>query len=146
VKAAISPLHAVVNASIGNASTALGRAAAAYQASKGAVRLLTKTAALDYAAQGVRVNSVRPGVIVTPMIQDLLDEQGDRQPDIARTPMHRAGSPAEIAPRMPFLTGDESSFVTGSELVVDGGFTAPNGSSHWPAPWCVPDVEGHRAA
>jgi 3alpha(or 20beta)-hydroxysteroid dehydrogenase len=58
------------------------------------------------------------------MIQELLDEQGDQQPDIVRTPMRRAGSPAEVAPTMLFLAGDESSFVTGTELVVDGGLTA----------------------
>jgi 3alpha(or 20beta)-hydroxysteroid dehydrogenase len=59
------------------------------------VRLLTKTAAVEYATRGVRVNSVHPGVITTPMIQELLDEQGDQQPDIMRTPMRCAGSPAE---------------------------------------------------
>ncbi|SEP50173.1 SDR family NAD(P)-dependent oxidoreductase [Amycolatopsis saalfeldensis] len=128
MKAAMPLLRASGNASIVNTSSVLGLvgsgAAAAYQASKGAVRLLTKTAAVEYATQGVRVNSVHPGVIATPMIQDLLDEQGDGQPDIVRTPMRRAGRPAEIAPAMLFLAGDESSFVTGTELVVDGGLTA----------------------
>ena len=128
MKAAMPLLRASGNASIVNTSSVLGLvgsgAAAAYQASKGAVRLLTKTAAVEYATQGVRVNSVHPGVIATPMIQDLLDTQGDQQPDIVRTPMRRAGRPAEIAPAMLFLAGDESSFVTGTELVVDGGLTA----------------------
>lgn len=128
MKTAMPLLRASGNASVINTSSVLGLvgsgAAAAYQASKGAVRLLTKTAAVEYATRGVRVNSVHPGVIATPMIQDLLDEQGDRQPDIVRTPMRRAGRPAEIAPMMLFLAGDESSFVTGAEFVVDGGLTA----------------------
>ncbi|MEV7548354.1 glucose 1-dehydrogenase [Amycolatopsis sp. NPDC089917] len=128
MKTAMPLLRASGNASIVNTSSVLGLvgsgAAAAYQASKGAVRLLTKTAAVEYATRGVRVNSVHPGVVATPMIQDLLDEQGDRQPDIARTPMRRAGVPAEVASAMLFLAGDGSSFVTGTELVVDGGLTA----------------------
>ncbi|MFC9252783.1 SDR family NAD(P)-dependent oxidoreductase [Amycolatopsis thailandensis] len=128
MKAAMPLLRASGNASVINTSSVLGLvgsgAAAAYQASKGAVRLLTKTAAVEYATRGVRVNSVHPGVIATPMIQELLDERGDEQPDIRRTPMRRAGSPAEIAPAMLFLAGDESSFVTGAEFVVDGGLTA----------------------
>ncbi|WP_030985817.1 SDR family NAD(P)-dependent oxidoreductase [Streptomyces sp. NRRL S-1813] len=128
MKAAMPLLRAGGNASVINTSSVLGLvgsgAAAAYQASKGAVRLLSKTAAVEYARQGVRVNSLHPGVIATPMIQDLLDEQGDQQPDIVRTPMRRAGRADEIASAMLFLAGDESSFVTGTELVVDGGLTA----------------------
>ncbi|MFD2470416.1 SDR family NAD(P)-dependent oxidoreductase [Amycolatopsis silviterrae] len=128
MKTAMPLLRASGNGSVVNTSSVLGLvgsgAAAAYQASKGAVRLLTKTAAVEYATRGVRVNSVHPGVIATPMIQDLLDEQGDRQPDIVRTPMRRAGRPAEVAQAMLFLASDESSFVTGTELVVDGGLTA----------------------
>lgn len=128
MKAAMPLLRASGSASVINTSSVLGMvgsgAAAAYQASKGAVRLLSKTAAVEYAQQGVRVNSVHPGVIATPMIQDLLDEQGDQQPDIRRTPMRRAGRADEVAPAILFLASDESSFVTGSELVVDGGLTA----------------------
>ncbi|GAA2091123.1 glucose 1-dehydrogenase [Streptomyces albiaxialis] len=128
MKTALPLLRASGNASVINTSSVLGLvgsgAAAAYQASKGAVRLLTKTAAVEYATRGVRVNSVHPGVVATPMIQDLLDAEGDAQPDVARTPMRRAGRPGEIAPVMLFLAGDESSFVTGAEFVVDGGLTA----------------------
>ncbi|CAM5340888.1 SDR family NAD(P)-dependent oxidoreductase [Streptomyces pseudogriseolus] len=128
MRAAMPLLRASGNASVINTSSVLGLvgsgAAAAYQASKGAVRLLSKTAAVEYARQGVRVNSIHPGVIATPMIQDLLDEQGDQQPDIRRTPMRRAGRADEIASAMLFLACDDSSFVTGSELVVDGGLTA----------------------
>ena len=128
MKAAMPLLRATGNASVINISSVLGLvgsgAAAAYQASKGGVRLLSKTAAVEYARQGVRVNSVHPGVIATPMIQNLLDEQGDQQPDIVRTPMRRAGRADEVASAVLFLAGDESSFVTGTELVVDGGLTA----------------------
>lgn len=128
MKASMPLLRASGNASVINTSSVLGLvgsgAAAAYQASKGAVRLLSKTAAVEYARQGVRINSVHPGVIATPMIQEILDAQGDQQPDIRRTPMRRAGRADEIAPAILFLACDDSSFVTGSELVVDGGLTA----------------------
>ncbi|MEV0622712.1 glucose 1-dehydrogenase [Nonomuraea sp. NPDC050404] len=128
MKAALPLLRGSGNASVINTSSVLGLvgsgSAAAYQASKGAVRLLSKTAAVEYARQGVRVNSVHPGVIATPMIQEILDEQGDQQPDIQRTPMRRAGRADEVAPAYLFLACDDSSFVTGSELVVDGGLTA----------------------
>ena len=128
MKAAMGLLKASGHGSIINTSSILGLigsgGAAAYQATKGAVRLLTKTAAVEYATQGVRVNSVHPGVIATPMIQELLDAEGDDQADIRRTPMKRAGTPEEIAPAMLYLASDESSFVTGAELVIDGGLTA----------------------
>ncbi|WP_028937021.1 SDR family NAD(P)-dependent oxidoreductase [Pseudonocardia spinosispora] len=128
MRAVMPLLRESTNASIVTTSSVLGLigsgAAAAYQASKGAVRLLSKTAAVEYATRGVRVNSVHPGVVATPMIQHILDEQGDRQPDIARTPMRRAARPEEIAPAYLFLASDESSYMTGSELVIDGGMTA----------------------
>lgn len=128
MRAAMPHLRASGNASVINTSSILGLigsgGAAAYHASKGAVRLLTKTAAVEYATAGVRVNSVHPGVIATPMIQTILDEEGDQQADIVRTPMRRAGRPDEISPVMVFLASDESSFITGAEIVVDGGLTA----------------------
>lgn len=128
MKAAMPLLRASGAASIVNTSSVLGLigsgGAAAYHASKGAVRLLTKTAAVEYATRGVRVNSVHPGVVATPMIQQILDEQGDQQPDIVRTPMRRPGLASEIASAMLFLASAESSYVTGAELVVDGGLTA----------------------
>lgn len=94
---------------------------AAYTASKGAVTSMTKNAALTYAADGVRVNSVHPGLIATPMIaaQDDAISQGL----IAVTPLGRIGRPAEVANAVLFLASDEASFVTGAQLMVDGGFT-----------------------
>lgn len=128
MRAAMPLLRASGNASIVTTSSVLGiigsGSAAAYQATKGAVRLLTKTAAVEYATRGVRVNSLHPGVVATPQIQDLLDEQGDQQPDVARTPMKRWAEPEEIAPGIVYLASDESSFMTGAELVIDGGLTA----------------------
>jgi cyclopentanol dehydrogenase len=95
---------------------------AAYHASKGAVRLLTKAAAAQYAADKIRVNSVHPGVILTPMV-----EQASReflQPVIDMAPMKRVAQPEEVGWCVVFLASDEASFVTGAELVVDGGYTA----------------------
>ena len=128
MKAAMPMLKASGRGSVINVSSVLGiiggGGAAAYHATKGAVRLLSKTAAVEYATQGVRVNSLHPGVIQTPMIQEILDREGDQQADIQRTPMKRAGRPEEVAWAMLYLASGESSFVTGSELVVDGGLTA----------------------
>ena len=128
MKTAVPQLKRSGAASIINTSSVLGiiggGGAAAYHASKGAVRLLYTTAAVQYATEGIRVDSIHPGVIATAMIQDILDAEGDRQADILRTPMRRAGTPEEIAAAMIFLASDESSFITGAELVVDGGLTA----------------------
>jgi NAD(P)-dependent dehydrogenase (short-subunit alcohol dehydrogenase family) len=91
----------------------------AYHAAKGAVRLLTKTVALGWAKEGVRVNSVHPGYIDTPILGDT-----DRGLLIGATPMGRLGQPEEIASMITFLASDEASFATGGEFVVDGGYTA----------------------
>ena len=97
---------------------------AAYHASKGAVRLLTKAAAIQYAAVRIRVNSVHPGVTDTPMIRELMADETAGAGFLAGTPMGRLGKPEEIANAILFLASDEASFITGAELVVDGGFTA----------------------
>lgn len=118
--------------SVINLSSILGKVGmagtAAYCASKGGVALLTKSAALEWAPLGIRVNSVHPGFIETPMVADALHaaENGNEMRDqlIAAHPLGRFGVPREIADAVVFLASDESSFMTGSELVVDGGFTA----------------------
>lgn len=91
----------------------------AYHAAKGAVRLLTKTVALGWAQEGVRVNSVHPGYIDTPILGET-----DRELLIGATPMGRLGRPEEMAAVICFLASDEASFVTGAEFVADGGYTA----------------------
>lgn len=103
----------------------------AYNASKAAVRMMTKSVALYCANNGypIRVNSVHPGYCATPMVIDAIEamgEQGQEMVDrvMAAIPMGRMGDPAEIANGILFLASDESSFMTGSELVIDGGYTA----------------------
>lgn len=96
--------------------------AAPYQAAKGAVRTMTKNAAISYAKDNIRVNSVHPGIIWTPLIQGQSKEMNDSI--IAVTPMGRAGRPEEIAFGVLYLASDESSFVTGLELNIDGGYLA----------------------
>jgi NAD(P)-dependent dehydrogenase (short-subunit alcohol dehydrogenase family) len=95
---------------------------AAYHGTKGAVRLLTKAAAVQYAADKIRVNSVHPGVILTPMVDVVPREE--LQPLIDLAPMKRGAQPEEVGWCVVFLASDEASFVTGTELVVDGGYTA----------------------
>lgn len=96
---------------------------AAYQSSKGAVTLLTKTAAVEFAKYNIRVNSVHPGIILTPMVKDSL-ASGRGQQLIDNTPLNRLGQPEEVANAVLFLASDESSYITGVSLPVDGGYTA----------------------
>lgn len=95
----------------------------AYHASKGAVRLMTKSAAVHWAKEGIRVNSVHPGFIATPMSLDGLDEFHEKK-IISGTPMGRMGTPEEVAAVINFLASDGSIYMTGSEVYVDGGYTA----------------------
>ena len=95
----------------------------AYHAAKGAVRTLTKNVALHWAEKGVRVNSIHPGFIATPILEQAKGtpvEQGM----IALTPMGRLGRPEEIAAGVAYLASDDASFVTGLELYIDGGYMA----------------------
>ena len=96
-------------------------AAASYHAAKGGIRTLTKHAALAYAARGIRVNSVHPGIVETPMTSGMSERNAAT---IAGTPMGRMGQPSELAAGYLFLASGESSFMTGAELVIDGGYTA----------------------
>ena len=103
---------------------------AAYNSSKGGVRLLTKSAALYCAKAGynIRVNSVHPGYIWTPMVENYLKASGDveagRRMLNAMHPVGHIGEPIDIAYGVLYLAADESKFVTGTELVIDGGYTA----------------------
>jgi NAD(P)-dependent dehydrogenase (short-subunit alcohol dehydrogenase family) len=100
------------------------RGLAAYVASKHGVVGLTKTAALEYAQQGIRVNCICPGVIHTPMTERGLNDPERRARIIASEPMGRVGTPEEIAEAVVWLCSDASSFVTGHTMTVDGGFVA----------------------
>lgn len=99
-----------------------------YHASKGAVRLMTKTDALLYAPERIRVNSIHPGYIWTPMVEGFLREQGDleagRRTAGEAHPLGHIGEPDDIAWGCVYLGSDEAKFITGAELVIDGGYTA----------------------
>ena len=127
-KAAIPELRKAGGGSIVNISSVAGlvgnHISAAYSASKGAVRLFTKSTAIQYASEGIRANSIHPGTIETLMTAHLLAEEQYRQDRIDRTPIGRLGRPEDVAYGALYLASDESSFVTGSELVIDGGRTA----------------------
>ncbi len=118
--------------SVINLSSVLGKVAlpgaAAYCASKGGVLMLTKAAALEWAPLNIRVNSIHPGFIDTPMLAEAVQQAEDpivtRQLFVSRHPLGRLGVAREIADGVVFLASDESSFITGSELVIDGGYTA----------------------
>ena len=96
----------------------------AYQASKGAVRIFTKSTAIEHVGSGIRANSVHPGMIDTDMIVELLKDPEERRQRIASVPLGRVGTALDVAYAVLYLASDESSFVTGAELVVDGGKTA----------------------
>ncbi|GHH81292.1 dehydrogenase [Streptomyces sulfonofaciens] len=98
----------------------------AYNTSKGAIESMTRSMALDHAAEGVRVNAVAPGLVDTPRTAGAGPEA--LAPIVARTPLGRAGTPAEIAGVIAFLAGDDASFVTGAVVPVDGGRAASLGS------------------
>ena len=118
--------------SVINVSSIMGKVAspgaAAYCASKGGVLMLTKAAALEWAPLNIRVNSIHPGYIDTPLVSKVIREVENgnelREVLISRHALGRLGLPREIADAVVFLASDESSFMTGSELVVDGGYTA----------------------
>jgi len=128
-KAAIPALRRAGGGSIVNISSQLGLvgmddSSPQYQASKGAVRLLTKLTALQYAKERIRANSVHPGPIVTPMTERRRADPVVYQRMVSRIPLGRYGEPVEVAYGVLYLASDEAAFVTGSELVIDGGWTA----------------------
>jgi NAD(P)-dependent dehydrogenase (short-subunit alcohol dehydrogenase family) len=112
--------------SIVNNSSILGHVgqknAAAYSASKGAVINLTKALAIEYAMENIRVNAVCPGYIDTPFIAHMDEEKRDLL--VSQHPLGRLGKPEEIAKAVIFLSSDDASFITGTSLLVDGGYTA----------------------
>ena len=127
-KASIPAMQRAGGGSVINISSICGivgsHANAAYHASKGAVRIFSKAAAIQYAPDKVRVNSIHPGFVDTPMTKP-----GHSNPDIAQrridvTPLGRFGKPYDIAMGCLYLASDEAAWVTGSELVIDGGLTA----------------------
>ena len=95
-----------------------------YNASKGAVRILTKSTAVQHAAEGIRCNSIHPGPVKTPMTERSWSNPEWLKATERRTPLGRYAEPDEIAYGVLFLASDESSFMTGSEMVIDGGVTA----------------------
>src|SRR5881628_3750454 len=128
-KAAVPAMRRAGGGSIVNISSQLGLvgmrdSSPPYQASKGAVRLLTKLTALQYAGEGIRCNSVHPGPIVTAMTERRRADPATYQRMVDRIPLGRYGEADEVAYGVLYLASDEAAFVTGSELVIDGGWTA----------------------
>ena len=127
-KAAIPAMREAGGGSIINISSVAGLqgspASAAYSSTKGAVRILTKSTAVQYAAENIRCNSVHPGLIYTDMTRDTLDTPEGERDWLARVPMGHIGVSEDVAKGVMFLASDESSYMTGSELVIDGGITA----------------------
>ena len=114
----------IINISSGAGIAPSPGTSAAYAASKGAVRLFTKSTAIQHAGDGIRCNSVHPGPVETPMLRAARGDDFDSPEQVARIPLGRVGRPSEIAYGVLYLASDESSFVTGSEVVIDGGRTA----------------------
>ena len=127
-KHAIPAMRASGGGSIINISSTAGIVgnvgSGAYGASKGGVRSFTKYTAIQHASDGIRANSVHPGPIDTDMISDNLSTIEGRKSTESRIPMGRVGSIEDVALGVLFLATDESSYMTGSELVIDGGMTA----------------------
>lgn len=96
----------------------------AYTASKGAVLAMTREIAVEYARRGIRCNALCPGPIDTPLLQELLSEPARRQRRLVHIPMGRLGQAEELAKAALFLASDDSSYMTGASLIVDGGITA----------------------
>jgi meso-butanediol dehydrogenase/(S,S)-butanediol dehydrogenase/diacetyl reductase len=127
MKAALPHLEASDGAIVNTASIyglVGGKGAASYSAAKGGVVNLTQQVAIDYADEGVRVNSVCPGFVDTPMTEELLKSERFYKFLEANTPMDRPARPEEIAPVIAFLASEKASYMTGANVPVDGGWTA----------------------
>lgn len=113
----------IINISSIDANVGTGNSAI-YSASKGAVRAITKKMALDYAKNKIRINSVHPGLVVTPMTFEQIHDENKGSYAQFHTPLPYLGKPEDIAYGVLYLASDEAKYVTGSELVIDGGLTA----------------------
>jgi NAD(P)-dependent dehydrogenase (short-subunit alcohol dehydrogenase family) len=128
MRAAIPEMRRGGGGSIINVSSIFGAvggfgASIAYHATKGAVRLMTKSAALAHATEGIRINSLHPGFVDTPLIASMKGTPAE-EAIIAATPMDRLAEAVEVANVVTFLAGQGASYMTGSEVYVDGGWTA----------------------
>ena len=127
-KAAIPAMREAGGGAIVNISSVAGiigsLGATSYNASKGAVRILTKSTAVQHAAEGIRCNSVHPGPIETDMLDQVYPTDEARRTRQSAIPLGRSGEIADVAYGVLFLASDESSYMTGSELVIDGGWVA----------------------
>jgi cyclopentanol dehydrogenase len=127
-KAAIPEMRKAGGGSIINISSIYGLVgsgtSAAYHASKGAVRIFNKSTSIQYASENIRANSVHPGFVDSPMTRAHHDVPNIHEERVAKMPLGRMGQPEDIAAGILYLASDESSFVTGAELVIDGGMTA----------------------
>ncbi|MCL0105271.1 glucose 1-dehydrogenase [Dehalococcoidia bacterium] len=127
-KAVIPAMRAVGGGSIVNISSIAGivglTSSASYSASKGAVRLLTKSTAVQYGPEGIRCNSVHPGFIDTEMNRAWLEDEEIRAERLKMTPLNMFANSYDVALAVLYLSSDESRYVTGSELVIDGGIIA----------------------
>lgn len=129
-KLAIAEMRKIGGGSIINMSSQMGivgssTSDSAYHASKGAIRIFTKSIAVQHAKEGIRVNSVHPGPILTPATKNRMSiGAGERETFLSNIPLGRIGTVQDVAYGVLYLASDESSFVTGSELVIDGGWIA----------------------
>ena len=127
-KHAIPEMRKAGGGSIVNTSSVFGivgsLADAVYSAAKGAIRTFTKAAAIQYAQEGIRVNSIHPGWAMTPLSVEAFSKPDNLNPKLAQVPMGRLANVDDIAYGMLYLASDEAAFVTGAELVIDGGMSA----------------------
>ncbi len=127
-RAVVPAMQAAGGGAIVNISSIMGFVAGeyghpAYHASKGAVRIFTKATAVRYGPDRIRANSVHPG-FMPPMKTSMIKDSADRELQIQQTPLRRTGETIEVANGVLFLASDEASFITGTELVIDGGYIA----------------------